>query len=198
MKEKKGELVLTKKLVSEDAKEINSFFKDSLRAGNEGLMLKNINSAYVPGRYVNGWCKLKNVLEPLDLVIVGATAGEGKRAGELSSYIVACKDKDKFLECGMVSTGIKEKEGEKEEVTYKEMTKLLRPLIIKEEGRTVFVKPKIIIEVGYEEIQKSPTYSSGYALRFPMVLRLRIKDKPLDEINTIKDIEKIYKNQRGK
>ena len=192
--EKKGEVALTKKLVSKDQKEINSFFKESLNAGNEGLMLKNINSLYVPGRYVNGWCKLKNILEPLDLVIVGATYGEGKRAGELSSYIVACKDKDRFLECGMVSTGIKEKE---EGLTYKMMTKMLKPLIIKEEGRTAFVKPKIIIEVAYEEIQKSPTYKSGYALRFPRVLKIR-EDKPLNEINTINDLEKIYKYQRGK
>ncbi len=197
IKEKKGEIILTKKLVSNNAKEINEFYKESLRAGNEGLMLKNINSNYIPGRYVNGWCKIKNVLEPLDLVIVGATYGEGKRAGDLSSYIVACKNKDKFLECGMVSTGIKEKESEAG-ITYKEITKLLKPLIVKEEGRTVFVKPKIIIEVGYEEIQKSPSYNSGFALRFPRFLRLRTHDKPLDEINSLKDLEKIYKYQKGK
>mgnify|MGYP001595123396 CR=1 FL=1 len=194
VKEKKGEVVLTKKLISKDLKEIRSFFRESLNAGNEGLMLKNVNSFYVPGRYVNGWCKLKNVLEPLDLVIIGSTYGEGKRAGELSSYIVACKNKDKFLECGMVSTGIKEKEGD---LTYKMMTKMLKPLIIREEGRNVFVKPKIIIEVAYEEIQKSPTYSSGYALRFPRVIKIR-DDKPVSEINSINDLEKIYKCQRGK
>jgi DNA ligase-1 len=197
VKEKNGEVALTKKLVSNNLKEITSFYKESLEAGNEGLMLKNINSNYIPGRYVNGWGKIKNVLEPLDLVIVGATYGEGKRAGDLSSFIVACKNKDKFLECGMVSTGIKEKENEKEDMTYKEMTKLLQPLIIKEEGRTVFVKPKIIIEVGYEEIQKSPTYGSGFALRFPRFMRLRT-DKPLNEINSIEDLEKIYKYQKGK
>ncbi|MEK6936882.1 MAG: ATP-dependent DNA ligase [Nanoarchaeota archaeon] len=198
VREKKWEVVLTRKLVSSDEKEISEFFNESLKAGNEGIMLKNINSFYIPGRYVEGWCKLKNVLEPLDLVIVGATWGEGKRAGELSSYIVACRDKDKFLECGMASTGMKEKENEEGDATYKEMTKLLKPLITKEEGRTVFVKPKIIIEVGYEEIQKSPSYSSGYALRFPRVLRLRNNEKTLSEINTIKDVEKIYNYQRGK
>ena len=195
IEEKKGKIALTKKLESDDEKKINEFFKESLKEGNEGLMLKNINSLYVPGRYVNGWCKLKNVLEPLDLVIIGAEYGQGKRAGWLSSFIAACSDKNKFLECGRVSTGVKEKEGQ--ELTYKEMTKLLKPLIEKEEGKVVHVKPKIIIEVGYEEIQKSPSYSSGFALRFPRVLQLRT-EKPLSEINTLNDLEKVYKIQRGK
>jgi len=197
VKEKKGKVVLTTKLVSDNEKAINFFFKESLKAGNEGLMLKNVNSEYIPGRYVNGWCKFKNVLEPLDLVIVGADFGEGKRAGVLSSFIVACKNGNKFLECGMVSTGLKEIENENG-VTYEEMTRLLKPLIISQEGRRVYVKPKIIIEVGYEEIQKSPTYNSGFALRFPRFLQLRINDKPLDEINTIKTLEKVYQMQRGK
>jgi DNA ligase-1 len=195
IEERKEKIVLTKKLISDDEKKVNEFFKESLKEGNEGLMLKNIDSLYIPGRYVNGWCKLKNVLEPLDLVIVGAEYGQGKRAGWLSSFIVACRDKNKFLECGRVSTGIKEKEGQ--ELTYKEMTKILKPLIEKEEGKIVRVKPKIIIEVGYEEIQKSPSYSSSYALRFPRVLQVR-SDKPLSEINTLDEIEKIYKIQRGK
>ncbi len=194
VKEKKGEVVLTKKIVSDKANEISDFFKESLRAGHEGLMLKNINSIYVPGRYVNGWCKLKNVLEPLDLVITKALYGEGKRAGWLTSFTVACKDNDKLLTIGDVSTGLKEKG---DELTYEKMTKLLKPLIIKEEGRQVFVKPKIIIEIGYEEIQKSTTSSSGFSLRFPRVLQLRT-DKPLNEINSIKDAEKIYNYQRGK
>ena len=195
-KEEKDKVMLTEKLVSDDEKEINEFFKESLKFGNEGLMLKNLNSLYIPGRYVNGWCKLKNVLEPLDLVITGAEFGNGKRAGVLSSYIVSCKNKDELLECGMVSTGVKEKENENG-TTYDELTKLLKPLIIKEDGKRVFVKPKIIIEVGYEEMQKSPTYSSGFALRFPRFMSLR-NDKPLNEINTIKDLEKIYNMQRGK
>jgi len=194
VKEKKGEVVLTKKLVSDKVNEISDFFKESLKAGNEGLMLKNINSIYTPGRYVNGWCKLKNVLEPLDLVITKCFYGEGKRAGWLTSFTVACKDHDKFLTIGDVSTGLKEKG---DGLTYEKMTKLLKPLIIKEERRQVFVKPKIIIEVGYEEIQKSTTSSSGYSLRFPRVLQLRT-DKPLNEINSIKDVEKIYNYQRGK
>ncbi len=196
VKGKKGKIALTKKLISDNEKELNNFFKESLKSGNEGLMLKNINSLYVPGRYVDGWCKLKNVLEPLDLVIVKCFFGEGKRAGWLTSFTVACRSGNKFLNIGDVSTGLKEKEGENG-VTYEEMTNLLKPLIKEEKGKEVIVEPKIVIEVGYEEIQKSTTSSSGFSLRFPRFLFLR-EDKPLNEINTINDVEKIYKMQRGK
>ena len=139
--------------------------------------------------------KLKNVLEPLDLVIVKAEYGQGKRAKWITSYTVACKSGEKLLEVGKVSTGLKEKAAG---LTYLEMTKMLKPLIISEKGREAIVKPKIIIEVGYEEIQKSPSYSSGFALRFPKVLRERTNEKKLDEINTIEDIKKIYNSQRAK
>ena len=158
-------------------------------------MIKNIDSTYVAGRYVNGWMKLKNILEPLDLVIVKAEYGEGKRAKWLSSFTISCKSGNELLEVGKVGTGIKEKG---EGLTYNEMTKLLKPLIMHEDDKEVIVKPKIIIEVGYEEIQKSPSYSSGYALRFPRYLRRRDPEKSLNEINTIKDIEKIYNSQRAK
>jgi len=194
IKENKKEIILTKKIITSDEKEAKDFFKKALASGVEGVMLKNLKSMYKPGRYVGGWCKLKSVLEPLDLVIVKAEYGEGKRAKMLSSYTVACQNDEKLLEIGKVSTGVKEKAVG---VTYDKMTKLLKPLITKEEGKGVVVRPKVVIEVGYEEIQKSPSYSSGYALRFPRVLLLR-EEKPIDEISDIKTVEKIYKSQRGK
>ena len=137
--------------------------------------------------------KLKKILEALDLVIVGAEWGEGKRAKWLSSYTVACKKDGNLVEIGKVSTGMKEKAGEG--ATFEQLTKELRKLITEEKGKTVKVKPQVVVEVAYEEVQKSPTYTSGYALRFPRVLRVRI-DKPVSEINTIKDVEAIYKMQR--
>ena len=194
IKDNKGKIALTKKLITDDEKKAKEFFNESLKNGNEGVMIKNINSIYVPGRYVNGWVKLKNVLEPLDLVVTGAIYGEGKRAKWITSYIIACKSGNDLLEVGKVSTGVKEKT---EGLTYEEMTKSLKPLIIHEKGKEIRVKPKIIIEVAYEEIQKSPSYSSGFALRFPRVIKIR-SDKPLNEINDIKTIEKIYSSQRGK
>src|SRR3989344_2079664 len=194
VKEKKKEIVLTKKLVTDDKKKADEWFKKILKEGFEGVMAKNLESKYRPGRYVNGWMKLKNILEPLDLVIVKAEYGEGKRAGWLTSYTVACKSGDRLLDVGKVSTGVKEKT---EGLTYKEMTRVLKPLIEKQKGKEAEIKPKVIIEVGYEEIQKSPTYSSGWALRFPKVLQLRA-DKPLSEISDLKLIKKIYNYQRGK
>ncbi len=195
VKEKRNEVVLTEKIVTDDKKRAEEYFRKILMEGFEGIMAKNLESKYRPGRYVNGWMKMKNILEPLDLVIVKAEYGEGKRTGWLTSYTVACRSGDKFLDAGKVSTGVKEKS---EGLTYKEITRLLKPLIEKQKGKEVEVKAKIIIEVGYEEIQKSPGYSSGFALRFPKVLRLRIDEKNIKDVNTFEDIKKIYNSQRGK
>ena len=193
-KQEKGKIVLTKKLVTDDLKKAKKFFEDCLKDGNEGVMIKNINSGYVAGKYVNGWMKLKNILEPLDLVIVGAEYGEGKRAGWFTSYTVACKKGNEFLEIGKVSTGIKEKT---EGLTYKEITRLLKPLIENKKGKEVIIKPGIILEVAYEEIQVSNKYSSGFGMRFPRALRKR-DDKSLDEVSDIDLVKKIFKIQKGK
>lgn len=193
--EKKKELVLTRKLITDDRKKAEEFFQKALQEGYEGVMVKNLKAAYQPGRYVGGWMKIKQVLQPLDLVIVKAEYGEGKRAGWLTSYTLACRSGKELLEVGKVSTGVKEKT---EGLTYKEMTALLKPLILGGQGKEVVVRPRIVIEVAYEEIQKSPGYSSGYALRFPRVLRARVEEKSPDDANTLQDVEKIYAGQRGK
>ncbi len=187
-----------RQIVTDRVEEAEKFYKESLDFGNEGVMAKNLNSVYKPGSRVGYGVKIKPILETLDLVIVKAEFGEGKRAGWLTSYTVACYDneKEKLLEIGKVGTGIKEKEQE-EGATYEEITKMLKLSIEEQKGKEVTVKPKIVIEVAYEEIQASPEYSSGYALRFPKIIRIR-NDKRLHDINTIKDIERIYKTQRGK
>src|SRR3989344_4940031 len=194
IKEKKGKIILTKKLVSDDENKIKEFYDEALAAGTEGLMVKNLQSGFKPGRYVNGWVKLKPIMEPLDLVITGAVWGEGKRSKWLSSFIISCKHEDGYLEIGKVGSGVKEKN---EGVKFSELTKELKKLIINEKGKYVEIKPKIIIEVAYEEIQKSPSYSSGYALRFPRILRDRTVDKGLSDVDSLERIKKIYKNQRG-
>ena len=186
-------IVLAKNLISSDEKKIEKFFKESLRDGNEGIMLKKVDAKYKAGRYVGYMIKFKPSVENLDLVIIGGEWGEGKRAKWLSSFILGCKSEDKFLELGKVGTGIKERS--EEGVTFDYLTKMIIPLITKTKGKTVRIKPKIVIEVGYEEIQKSPTYSSGYGLRFPRVIRLR-NDKGIDEINNLDDVKKFYKAQR--
>ncbi len=195
VKQEKGKIILTKKLITDNEKEANDFFKQALAAGVEGLMGKNLKGEYRPGRYVGGWVKLKKILEPLDLVIVKAEWGEGKRASFLSSYTVACRNGSKLEELGKVSTGMKEKS---EGLTFDEMTKMLKPLITKGHGREVTVKPEIVVEIGYQEIQKSTNYSSGFSLRFPRVLRLRTDEKTVKQINTLQDVKKIFEGQLGK
>ncbi len=192
----KRKIITTEKIISGDEKELEKFYDQALRAGVEGLILKSLSKEYIPGRKVGGWVKIKPTLEPLDLVIIGGTYGEGKRAHALSSFILACKSGNKFLRCGMVGTGIKEKEEGEKGVTFTQLTKLLKPYIINEKGRHVDIKPEIVVEVGYEEIQRSPTYDSGYALRFPRVLRLRTEDKKPSQANTLSDMEQIYKEQK--
>jgi|SRR3989344_4928097 len=195
VKQQKKKIVLTEKLVTTKSKEAEKFFKKSIKEGYEGLMAKNLESHYRPGRYVNGWMKIKRILDPLDVAIIKAEYGEGKRAGWLTSYTIACKNKNNLLELGKVSTGVKEKAIG---LTYNELTKLLKPLIIEKKGKEVTVEPKIIIEVAYEEIQESPTYTSGYGLRFPRILRLRTDEKKIDEIDDLAKVIKVYNSQKGK
>ena len=185
-------------IITDNLKEAEEFYKQALSLGNEGVMAKNLLSIYKPGSRVGYGVKIKPVLETLDLVIVKADYGEGKRAGWLSSYTIACysNNKKELLEIGKVSTGVKEIE-QKGETTYEEITKMLKPLITEQKGKTVIVNPKIILEVEYEEIQNSREYSSGYALRFPRFIKIRI-DKPLSEINKLEEIENIYKKQRSR
>lgn len=192
VKEEKWKIVLTKKLVSDNQKEIEKFYKESLDKGNEGLMIKNFKGNYVPGRRVEGWVKLKPVKETLDLVIIGAEWGEGKRVKWLSSFTLACRDNDKFVKVGKVGTGIKEKDAE---ITFNTLTKMLTPLIIKEKGKYVYLKPKVIVEIDYEEIQESQNYNSGFALRFPRIKTIRYDLKPnnCSDINLVKSI---YKKQK--
>lgn len=195
IKQTPKKIVLAKSIVTENKKEVESFYKKALDSGNEGLMIKRLDAPYKPGARVGYMCKLKGTKENLDLVIVRAEWGEGKRSNWLSSYTLACKDKDEFLEIGKASTGLKEKR--EEGLSFAEMTDLLKPLIQKEDGKTVIIKPKIVIEIAYEEIQKSPTYSSGYALRFPRVKHLR-QDRSPDDIATLKLVEQFYDEQKKK
>ena|SRR3989344_2395333 len=178
-------------IITDDEKKALEFYKNALKIGEEGIMVKNLDSIYKPGRRVGHMVKMKPSSRDFDLVIVGAMHGTGKRAGWLTSYIVACRNnkdsKDKFLEVGMVSSGLKEKESEG--TTYKEMTKMLKPLITSEKGRIVRVKPKLVVSVTYQNIQKSPTYSSGYAMRFPRITVYR-PDRNTSDIANISDIKK--------
>jgi len=194
IKQESKKIVLSKSKIASNKQDVEEFFKSSVDAGNEGLMFKSLNSPYKPGARVGYMVKFKHIMETLDLVIVGAEWGEGKRAKWLSSYTIACLDENgNFVEVGKVSTGLKEKR--EEGISFEEMTKLLKPLIISGKGKEVKVKPKIVIEVSYEEIQKSPTYESGFALRFPRVINLR-PDRGPEEASTLNYVKKLYEGQK--
>jgi DNA ligase 1 len=191
-KEKK--LVLANQIITDDLDKAKKFYEEALKAGEEGVMAKNLEGLYQPGSRVGFGVKVKPVMESLDLAIVGAEWGQGKRSGWLTSFVIACRSGNKFLEIGKVGTGIKELEAEG--VSFEELTNKLKPLVITEDGKTVAIKPSVIIEVNFEEIQKSPTYSSGYALRFPRFIRLR-EDKPLNEVSDLEQVEELYYGQQG-
>lgn len=189
---KKWQFKLSEQLVTSDMKEAENFYSNALKEGEEGIMMKNLDAPYKPGARVGYMLKLKPEEREFDLVIVGGEYGTGKRSGWLSSFILACQHEGKLLEIGKVGTGIKEKE--EEGLSFKELTKILKPLIIEEKGRIVKVKPKIVVTVTYQEIQKSPTYSSGFALRFPRVTRLR-PDRSMSDIAFLNEIKSEYAKQ---
>lgn len=173
-----------------DYEEADKFYRHALDMGQEGVIVKNLDAHYQPGKRAGYWLKVKEILEPLDLVVVGAEWGEGKRARWLGSLILAAKAGGKFAEVGRMASGLTEEQLE-------DLTKKLKPLITKEEGKVVSAKPRIVVEVGYEEIQRSPKYESGYALRFPRLLRIREpSDKGPEDANTVRDVEKLFRMQK--
>jgi len=199
VKPKEFHIRLAEQITTDSDEEAEKFYHRSLDAGNEGIMFKNLESPYKPGSRVGYMVKLKPVMETLDVVIVAAEWGEGKRAGWLTSYTVAIydEDTDEYLEIGKFGTGIKEKKDEEtniDGVSFNELTESLKPIIISEKGRDVRVKPELVVELKFEEIQKSPSYNSGYALRFPRLVRIRT-DRRADETSTLTQVEGFFKEQ---
>ena len=187
---KNESFMLAQYIETENPKEAVIFYREAIEKGQEGVIVKNLDAKYQPGKRVGYWLKVKEILEPLDLVVTGAEWGEGKRAKWLGSLILAAKKGDEFVETGRMASGLTEQQME-------DLTKEIKPLIISEEGKIVKIKPKIVLEIGYEEIQRSPKYPSGYALRFPRLLRIRDDKLPRD-VNTVKEIEKLFGMQRGR
>ncbi len=177
-------LQLAEQLVTGSKSEANEFFEKSLSNKQEGLIAKNLKAKYKPGSRVGYMLKLKPVAETLDLVIVGAEWGEGKRSNWLSSFQLACQSDKGLLPIGKMATGLTDAQ-------FGEITATLKPLIIHQSGRKVKLKPKLVVEVGYQEIQKSPTYKSGFALRFPKLIRIR-EDKGINDADTLGRVNRLY------
>jgi DNA ligase-1 len=187
--ENAGGIPLTKQVITESAEEAERFLREAVDCGHEGLMAKRLNSEYTPGIRGKHWLKIKPILEPLDLVIVAAEYGYGRRREWLSDYYLAARDAEtgEFLVVGKTFKGLTDSE-------IIEMTRRLKELAIKEEYRRVYVTPKIVVEVAYNEIQKSPKYKCGMALRFARITRIR-DDKTPEEADTIQRVREIYQKQ---
>lgn len=184
-----GDIPLTNQLITGDPKEAEDFLKEALSLGHEGLMAKRLDSPYIPGVRGKHWLKIKGTLEPLDLVIVAAEYGYGRRHKWLSDYYLAARDEEtgEFLVVGKTFKGLTDLEME-------EMTKKLKSIAIKVEGNRVIVKPEIVVEVIYNEIQRSPKYECEMALRFARINKIRY-DKTPEEADTIQKVRRIYQMQ---
>jgi DNA ligase-1 len=187
--EKAGEIPLTRQLVTNKIEEAEQFLKEAIDSGHEGLMAKKLDSLYTPGTRGKHWLKIKPVLEPLDLVIVAAEYGYGRRHEWLSDYYLAARDVDtgEFLTVGKTFKGLTDAE-------IIEMTRQLKELTIEEAHRRIVVIPKIVVEVTYNEIQRSPKYKCGIALRFARISRIR-EEKAPEEADTVQRVKEIYERQ---
>ena len=197
VKNNKYHLKASDQLITSDEKKAEKFYKKALKDNQEGVMIKNLKSPYKPGSRVGHMLKFKPAENEFDLVIIGAEYGKGKRAGLLSSFILSCRDEknNKLLEIGRASTGLKEKA--ELGLSFSELTKKIIPLIKSEHGRTVDVKPKLVVTIIFQNIQRSPKYTSGFALRFPRITKLRL-DRSVSDIATLKEITDEYKRMELK
>ncbi len=180
---------LAPQIVSADPAEIDRMYRDALAAGHEGLMLKVPGSPYTPGVRGKNWIKIKPGVDTLDLAVIGADWGEGKRAHLFGSFLLACQDQGELVPLSKVATGFSDEQ-------LQEIYALLKDRVISQQGKEVRFEPGVVIEVGYSEIQKSPNYESGFALRFPRFIRLR-DDKSIDEIEALDGIRERYQRQGG-
>ena len=170
------------------AEAIDQAYTDARARANEGVMLKAANSHYLPGRRGLSWVKLKRELATLDVVITGAEYGHGKRAGLLSDYTFAVRSPDgEFLNVGKAYSGVTDAE-------ILELTAWLKAHTLEDHGHFRTVEPLRILEVAFNNIMRSTRHASGFALRFPRIIRIR-DDKPVSEIDTLERVEEIYQSQ---
>jgi DNA ligase-1 len=182
---------LVPRIVPATREEGVAFFRKAVEDGYEGLVAKSLASPYTPGVRGRAWMKVKKV-QSLDLVIIAAEWGYGRRHGWLSNYHLAARDERSgaFLPVGKTYKGFSDSE-------FREMTGRLLALKSGESGWAVTVRPEVVVEVLFSDVQKSPRYESGFALRFARIARVR-EDKSPGEADTVQTIVDIYRQQAGK
>lgn len=189
LEEVAGSVKLVEAVEVDRVDEGEELVRRAVEAGHEGVVAKDPGAPYTPGVRGRRWLKVKAGPETLDLVIVAAEYGHGYRYRWLSDYHLAAYDPStgRFEVVGKCFTGLTD-----EEIEY--LTRRLRELAVAQRGRTVVVEPKIVVEVGFAELQESPHYRSGVALRFPRILRIR-EDKEAYEASTLSEVREIYEKK---
>src|SRR5207247_1788573 len=177
---------LAERAIVSAADEALRFRDRAIAAGHEGVMAKDLRSSYEPGGRGKRWFKLK-VAETVDCVIIAADRGSGRRVGWLSNYHLAVRDGERFADVGKTFKGLTDAE-------FVQMTERLWKLAEADDGYTVRVRPEVVVEVEYNEIQRSPTYPSGHALRFARIARVR-DDKAPGQATTLGELRHLYERQ---
>lgn len=167
--------------------ELDQLFDAARARGNEGLMIKDPGSAYTPGRRGKAWLKLKRELATLDVVVTAVEYGHGKRIGVLSDYTFAVWNGDELANIGKAYSGLTDAE-------IAEMTKWFLAHTVEDQGFRLAVEPRIVLEVAFNNMMRSDRHNSGYALRFPRIVRLR-PDKAPEDADTIERVKEIFEKQ---
>jgi DNA ligase 1 len=170
--------------------ELEQLFSASQARGNEGLMIKDLASTYTPGKRGKSWLKMKRELATLDVVVTAVEYGHGKRIGVLSDYTFAVWNGDNLVNIGKAYSGLTDAE-------IAEMTKWFLEHTSEDHGLRLVVEPKIVLEVAFNNMMQSDRHESGYALRFPRIVRLR-PDKSPEEADTIETVRDIFRAQHSK
>jgi DNA ligase-1 len=182
----KPPFLLARLETARDPEHLDRIFSETRDRGNEGLMVKDPHSTYSPGRRGMSWLKLKRPLATLDVVVTAVEWGHGKRRGVLSDYTFAVREEEtgQLLNVGKAYTGLTDAE-------IATMTKFFLANTVADYGRSRLVEPNTVIEVAFDSIQRSARHRSGFALRFPRIVRLR-EDKPVAEIDTLARVRELH------
>jgi DNA ligase-1 len=184
-------LMISPARLVESAEDIDRAYAEARARANEGVMLKAAGSVYQPGRRGLAWVKLKRELATLDVVVTGAEFGHGRRAGILSDYTFAVRDAAGDLQnVGKAYSGLTD-------VEIGEMSAWMMEHTLEDQGHFRTVEPLMMLEVAFNNIMRSARHSSGFALRFPRIMRIRT-DKPVSEIDTVERVEEVYQSQVDK
>ena len=180
-----GRFALSHLVTADSAETLDRVFGEARARRNEGLMVKDPQSGYTPGRRGLGWLKMKRALATLDCVVVGAEVGHGKRHGVLSDYTFAVRDDSgRLVTIGKAYTGLTDAE-------IAAMTRWFEEHTVRNMGRFRVVEPTVVVEIAFDVIQRSRRHQSGFALRFPRIVRIRT-DKTAAEIDTLETVERLY------